>query len=96
MRYLKRTSDFGIVYKKGGSNSDLVGYSNADFVNDLETRRSTSGYIWTNGPITWCSQRQKTVALSTTVAEYIAASKATKEAVWLRSLLHDRASCNAN
>lgn len=91
MRYLKGTSNLGISYRRGGSNLDLVGYSDADFANDLETRRSTTGYVFelANGPITWCSQRQKTVMLSTTTAEYIAASEATKEAIWLRLLLHD-------
>ena len=91
MRYLKGTSKVGITYRNGGSDFNLVGYSDADFANDVETRRSTTGYIFelSNGPITWCSQRQKSVALSTTVAEYIAACEATKEATWLRLLLND-------
>ena len=47
------------------------------------------GYVFSlaNGPVTWASQRQKLVVLSTTEAEYVAASAAAKEAVWLRRLL---------
>jgi len=84
MSYLKGTSNLGIFYRKGGSNPELVGYSDADFANDLETRRSTTGYVFklANDRITWCLQRQKTVTLSTTTAEYIAASEATKEAIY--------------
>eukprot|EP00253_Pinus_taeda_P020499 PITA_20499 len=56
---------------------------------DLDKRRSTSGYVFTlaGGAISWMSKLQNTVALSTTEAEYIAASHACKEAVWLKGLL---------
>eukprot|EP00253_Pinus_taeda_P034717 PITA_34717 len=56
---------------------------------DLDKRRSTSGYVFTlvGGAISWMSKLQKIVALSTTEAEYIAASHACKEAVWLKGLL---------
>ena len=53
--------------------------------------RSTTSYdfLFSNGPISWCSQRQRLVSLSTTEAEYIAASTATRELVWLKQLLSD-------
>eukprot|EP00253_Pinus_taeda_P003588 PITA_03588 len=56
---------------------------------DLDKRRSTSGYVFTlaGGAISWMSKLQNIVALSTTEAEYIAASHACKEAVWLKGLL---------
>ncbi|KAK9880167.1 hypothetical protein WA026_015496 [Henosepilachna vigintioctopunctata] len=41
------------------------------------------------GPITWCSQKQKTTALSTTEAEFVAACEAAKEILWLQQLLLD-------
>eukprot|EP00253_Pinus_taeda_P006637 PITA_06637 len=56
---------------------------------DLNKRRSTSGYAFTlaGGAISWMSKLQNIVAFSTTEAEYIAASHACKEAVWLKGLL---------
>ena len=42
-----------------------------------------------NGPVTWSSRRQKMVTLSTTESEYVAASSAAKEAVWLRNMLSE-------
>eukprot|EP00253_Pinus_taeda_P023901 PITA_23901 len=55
---------------------------------DLDKRRSTSGYVFTlaGGAISWMSKLQNIVALSTTEAEYIAASHACKEAIWLKGL----------
>lgn len=86
-RYLRGTTSLGITY--GRSNTELVGYTDSDYAGDSDTRRSTSGYVFKigGGAVTWMSQRQKVVALSTTEAEYIAASEATKEAIWLRLLL---------
>eukprot|EP00253_Pinus_taeda_P008669 PITA_08669 len=55
---------------------------------DLDKRRSTSGYVLTlaGGAISWMSKLQNIVALSTTEAEYIVASHASKEAIWLKGL----------
>ncbi|MCO5580732.1 hypothetical protein L7F22_034602 [Adiantum nelumboides] len=61
----------------------------ADFVGHLDCRKSTSGYVFTFtvGAVSWISRLQKCVALSTTEAEYVAATKATKEALWLMRLV---------
>lgn len=90
-RYLNGTIDLGIRYQRSGNATTLTGYSDADYAGDTETRRSTTGYIFTisGGAVSWASQRQSMVSLSTTEAEYIAASTATKELVWLRRLLND-------
>eukprot|EP00253_Pinus_taeda_P035648 PITA_35648 len=55
---------------------------------DLDKRRSTLGYVFTlaGGAIRWISNLQNIVALSTTEAEYIAASHACKEVIWLKGL----------
>ena len=55
------------------------------------TRKSTSGYLFklSGRPVTWTSKKQATVSLSTTEAEYIAASNAVKEVLWLMQLLND-------
>lgn len=91
IRYLKGTTNVGIKYKSDGNVLKLSGYSDADFANGVETRRSTTGYVFTlaGGPVTWSSQRQKLVTLSTTEAEYVASASAAKEAIWLRKLLSD-------
>ncbi|CAH2099085.1 unnamed protein product [Euphydryas editha] len=91
LKYLKDTKNYGLYYMSKPDSPDVVGYSDADFANDVETRRSTTGYVFLkNGAaITWSSQRQQTVALSTTEAEFMAACAATKEAMWLRQLLQE-------
>ena len=46
IRYVKGTADYGLLYKKGESNSQLIGYSDSDFARDVGDRKSTSGYIY--------------------------------------------------
>lgn len=88
-KYLKGTTHMGIVYKADHQPDILTAYSDADYAGDIMTRRSCSGMVckFMDGAITWNSQRQKCVAMSTTEAELIAASEATKEIVWLSRLL---------
>jgi hypothetical protein len=89
--YLHHTANSTITYPKGTKQVTLTGFSDADWANDRLDRRSITGYIFqVNGaPISWCSKKQQTVALSSTEAEYMAACQATKEAIWLRRLLSD-------
>lgn len=90
VRYLAGTLTYGIIF--GGPNAtDVVGYCDADYAGDVDTRRSTGGYVFImNGAaITWQSKRQATVAASTTEAEYISAASAVKESLWLKQLLSD-------
>ncbi|KMQ88773.1 integrase core domain protein [Lasius niger] len=91
LRYLKETEHYGITFTKTERSNIVKGYSDSDFASDTDTRRSTTGYIFKliNGPVTWSSQRQSVVSLSTTEAEYIAASCAAREAAWIRQLLQD-------
>ena len=87
MRYLKGTSHMELAFR--GTLRPFVGYTDADWAGDLQTRRSTSGFLFNigSGAISWSSKRQPTVSLSTCEAEYVAQTQATKEAIWLRSLL---------
>ena len=89
LRYLRGTLDYGLVFSPG--DGVLVGFSDADWAGDLDTRRSTSGYVFKvgNSTVSWCSKKQKTVAKSTTEAEYVALSMAVQECIWLRRLLDD-------
>jgi len=67
---------------------DIRGFVDEDWVGDLDQRRSTSGYVFNlfGGAVSWMSKKQSVVALSTTEAEYMAATHASKEAVWLQRL----------
>jgi hypothetical protein len=96
-KYLKGTSNLGIAYggistnnsiKPGTNEIELIGYCDADYAGDLDTRRSTTGYVFllNGGAISWQSKLQPTVAVSTAEAEYMAATAAVKEALWLRKL----------
>lgn len=85
-RYLKGSIDRKITYKK--DSSILEGFCDADWGSDEETRKSTTGYVFTlqSGAITWCTRRQKTVALSTTEAEFQSMVAAIQEAIWLKRM----------
>ena len=67
----------------------LIGYSDADYADDVDDRHSTTGniFLMSGGPISWLSKKQAIVTLSTSEAEYVALSLAVQEAVWLRRLL---------
>lgn len=87
--YLTGTINHGLMYKSDGSKLESIGFSDSDYANDIEIRRSTTGYVFclAGAPVIWSAQRQKLVTCSTTEAEYVAAATAAKEAVWLRKLL---------
>lgn len=89
-RYLKGTPQYGLLYKKGASDSCL-GYSDADWGGDLDDRKSTSGYIFQIGEtaISWRSKKHTCVALSSAEAEYVALSSAAQESLWLQQLFAD-------
>jgi hypothetical protein len=78
-RYLKGTSKLCLMY--GGSKPELIGFTDSDMAGDLDNRESTSGYMFTfaRGAVSWQSKLQKCVALSTTEAEYIAATEAARK-----------------
>lgn len=90
LRYVKGTLNLGCFYKKGTEERlQLVGYSDSDFAGDIDDRKSTTGVIFYlgNSPITWVSQKQKTVALSSCEPEFIAASAGACQSIWLGRLL---------
>ena len=87
LKYLRRTKDSFLIYGEG--NLKIVGYTDASFQTDKDDSKSQSGYIFTlnGGAVSWKSSKQETTADSTTEAEYIAASDAAKEAVWIRKFV---------
>ncbi|KAJ0558737.1 putative RNA-directed DNA polymerase [Helianthus annuus] len=90
IRYIKGTIHNGLKYQAGGDGR-LVGYSDSSFGTDVEDRRGTSGtvFYFANNVITWSSQKQRTVALSSCEAEFMAATTAACQALWLRNLLSE-------
>ena len=72
-------------------NVHLQGYSDADYANDVNSRRSVTGYvfIFAGAPLSWNSMTQHSVALSTMEAEYYAVCKSVQEAIYLRMLFEE-------
>ena len=66
-----------------------MGYTDSDFQSDIDFRKCTLGYVFTfgGGAISWRSVKQSSIADSTMKAEFIAASEAAKEAIWLKNFL---------
>ena len=86
-RYLRGTIDLELTFS--GDLGDLTGYTDADWAGDLDTRRSTNGYVFHigSGTISWSAKRQLAVALSSCEAEYMGQTQAIKEAIWLKNFL---------
>ncbi|KAH6800804.1 hypothetical protein C2S52_001268 [Perilla frutescens var. hirtella] len=76
----------GLIYAMPLACLVHLGYTDSDFQSDKDQSKSTSGYVFTlgGGAIAWRSIEQKCIADSTIEAEYVAASEAAKEVVWLR------------
>ena len=91
-RYLKGTLNYKLTYSPDPSSSDLfTTYADADHGGNLDNGRSTTGYVvkMGTGAISWSSKLQSIVALSTTEAEYVAATSAGQEILWLRNLFQE-------
>ena len=91
LRYIAGTRSYGCHYGRKTSEPKLVGYCDSDMAGNVDDRKSTTGVLFFLGssPITWQSQKQKVVALSSCEAEYIAATTAACQGVWLARLLGD-------
>ncbi|KAF7350699.1 Transcription factor [Mycena sanguinolenta] len=87
VRYLKGTIDARLTF--GGSDVGLGGFSDSSWGSEVLNWRSMSGYAFTlyGGTICWSAKKQSVVALSTAEAEYIAMTRATKEAIWIRQFM---------
>jgi hypothetical protein len=87
LKYLRRTKDTFLIF--GGEDELVVkGYTDASFQTDKDDSTSQSEFVFclNGGAVSWKSSKQDMVADSMTEAEYIAASEAAKEAVWIRKL----------
>jgi len=92
LRYLKGSKELGIKFGGSGNQKvELVGYVDADWGGDPDSRKSTTGFVFTvgGGAISWGSKLQGSVSLSSAEAEFVAACTATQEALYLRQLMKD-------
>ena len=92
LRYLKGTIGYGCKFgRKAELKPLLLGYSDSDYAGDPEDRKSTTGvaYFLGGNVVTWASQKQKIVSLSSCEAEYIAAAAAACQGIWLSRLVGD-------
>ncbi len=81
LRYTVGSASLGLTFGGGNNVFELVGWCDADFAGDPDTRRSTTGYVFylCGGVISYKSMLQKAVTLSTCEAEYDAAAQAARE-----------------
>src|ERR1700730_4291609 len=91
LRYLQGTIDYSLVLGGKNDGADMVGWTDSDWAQDSDDCRSVAGFVFdiAGSTVSWSSKKQPMVALSTVEAEYMASTNATKEAVWLRTLLTD-------
>lgn len=89
LRYLRGTSKTSLCF--GSRKPELIGYTYADMAGDIDSRKSTSGFLitYSGGVVSWQSKLQKCVALSTTETEFIATTETCKEILWMKRLLHE-------
>ncbi|XP_074590043.1 secreted RxLR effector protein 161-like [Curcuma longa] len=90
LRYIAGTVDYGIWYTKV-LKFNLCGFTDSDWASSVDDRKSTSASIFNlgSGAISWSSKKQATTALSSSEAEYVAATSAACQAVWVRRILVD-------
>ena len=90
LRYVRGTVQFGIHYSVEAAPL-LVGFTDSDWVGDLEDQKSTTGYVFNlgYGPITWSCKKQSVVSVCSAEVEYCGVIKASKESLWLREILSE-------
>ena len=87
--YVAGTLHGGVRYTRGDHDAPLIGYSDSDLGGDVDNRRSTTGVAFFLGSnlVSWQSQKQRVVALSSCESEYMAATTAACQGIWLARLL---------
>ncbi|KAK2580008.1 hypothetical protein KPH14_010773 [Odynerus spinipes] len=89
LRYLKGTINYGLTFT--ANKEPIIGYVDADWGGCTKDRRSYTGFTFklSGAPISWESRKQRTVALSSTEAEYMGISEASKEAMYWKKFLRE-------
>jgi hypothetical protein len=88
LRYMQETKGYMLTYRRS-DNLQVIGYSDSDHAGCVDSKKSTSGYVFTlaGGAISWKSSKQTIVASSTMQAEFVACYEATGQAVWLKNFI---------
>ncbi|XP_074342579.1 secreted RxLR effector protein 161-like [Apium graveolens] len=91
LRYVKGTVHYGLVYANEKNRNILYGFSDSDLAGDVIDRRSTGGmcFYLNKSLISWASQKQRVVALSSCEAEYMSATTAACQSIWIQGLLEE-------
>ncbi|XP_073035370.1 secreted RxLR effector protein 161-like [Primulina eburnea] len=90
LRYIAGTLELGLWYTRD-TNTNLVGFSDADWAGDLDDRKSTSGgcFYLGNNLVSWYSKKQNRVSLSTAESEYVAAASCSSQLAWMNQMIED-------
>ncbi len=90
LRYLRGTTNYGLKYTNEGK-PELTSFVDSSWANEDTKRHSTTGYLFKLGTstVSWASYGQKSIARSSTEAEYMALSDASREAIWMARLVQE-------
>ncbi|XP_048633562.1 secreted RxLR effector protein 161-like [Brassica napus] len=91
LRCLQGTQSYGLEFVRSNE-TRVLGYSDSSHNVDEDDGRSTTGHVffYADSPITWCSQKQETVALSSCEAKFMTATAVAKQAIWLQEFLGEK------
>ena len=80
-----------MCHRYGFGKPMLEGFTDSDMLGDIDSSRSTSGYVMTyaGGVVSWHSRLQKSVVLSTTEAEYMTTVETDTELIWMKNFLSE-------
>jgi hypothetical protein len=88
LRYLQGTKNYILTFRKS-DNLEVIGYSDSDFSDCVDSKKSTSCYIFmlAGEPISWKSAKQSITTSSTMQAKFVTCYEATDQSVWLKNFI---------
>ena len=90
VRYLESTKNLTLKFH-GANHNSFLGYTDSDWAANPDDQKSITGYVLflADAPVSWLTKRQKTIALSSIEAEYMAILDSTRQISWIKSLLDE-------